>query len=445
MRLKTCASLSLTMLLACSATDPQEQSDGSTTAGGQRTSGESTGGVPSTSGEIMGSSGEGASSGDGSTQGSGGSQQMLHPSCLADDGLIFETPSDRAAYLAEGMTRYVEVVAPGGGAIPIYAQDEVSDHQLLRARALLRFFLTDVADTMYGTDKGAVADAMVANGAVLVMPNGAHEEGNEPNLNAQPLYADETPVEGSAWYLNNNWEHRDAAFEEIFHLVHDTGIGTYVPGALPAYQAALLAEAEAAIDDGRWGMGEDAWIAELSAEGSLAQEYIASVLDTYYGLWGAWDETPGGMWGIYVAKTREELDTLDPAGRRLIEAFLPPTLDYEVRLDPSLSQSFSMNLDPGLPYTHKSQYLVQVTLTGREPASIVGNDFDNTLRGNEADNTLDGGAGTDTVVYCNPLIDYELTTSDGQSVVEGPDGRDTLVRIERIQFADTTVTIARGR
>ena len=53
---------------------------------------------------------------------------------------------------------------------------------------------------------------------------------------------------------------------------------------------------------------------ELEAEGSLAQEYIASVIDSYYGLWGPWDEAEGGMWGIYVAKTRDEMTRVDPAG-----------------------------------------------------------------------------------------------------------------------------------
>ena len=69
--------------------------------------------------------------------------------------------------------------------------------------------------------------------AMLMMPEGAHREGREPRIDAQPLYEDETPVDGSRWYLRNNWEHRDAGFEEIFHLVHDAGIGTYQPGALP--------------------------------------------------------------------------------------------------------------------------------------------------------------------------------------------------------------------
>ncbi|MFT5684660.1 MAG: hypothetical protein ACI8RZ_005604, partial [Myxococcota bacterium] len=233
-----------------------------------------------------------------------------HDSCANDSRVIIDTPEVYSDLTDIGFTHYTEVVAPSGQPVRIFAQGTISEAQILRSRNLLRFFLTDVPGSTYGADKSAVANAMADNEAVLVLVDGAHEEGSEPRVNAQPLYHDELPVEGDEWYLTNNLDHRDAAFEEIFHLVHDTGIGTYEPGALPDYQTALLAEAEAAIADGRWGIATDPgvsdWIDELSREGSLAQEYIASVLDSYYGMWGAWDGE-GGMWGIYIAGDRDEV------------------------------------------------------------------------------------------------------------------------------------------
>ena len=33
------------------------------------------------------------------------------------------------------------------------------------------------------------------------------------------------PVEGDDWFVGCDYDHRDAAFEEILHLVHDNGIG----------------------------------------------------------------------------------------------------------------------------------------------------------------------------------------------------------------------------
>ncbi len=44
-------------------------------------------------------------------------------------------------------------------------------------------------------------------------------------LDGQPLYQSEIQVEGHRWYIEQNYDHRDATFEEILHLVHDTGIG----------------------------------------------------------------------------------------------------------------------------------------------------------------------------------------------------------------------------
>jgi len=370
----------------------------------------------------------------------------VHPSCLEDTNVIHQTPSSHTDYLQYGMSRYATVEAPGGGLIYIYAQDEVSEAQIRRARNLLRFFLTDVAGSLYGDDKSAVANAMADNQAVLMMPNGAHIPGQEPELQAQPLFADETPVEGSSWYMESDWEHRDAAFEEIFHLVHDAGIGTWLPGALPAYQAELDAEARLAIEDGRWGIPiepevED-WLEELEQEGSLAQEYIAAVLDSYYGLWGAWDETPGGMWGIYIAKTRAQIEQLDPNGLALLEAFLPPYLTQEVRLDEGFAGMFSLRFDDDAPYTHKSRYLTWVTLTGSHDSGLQGNDADNTLRGNAGDNQIDGGAGDDTVVYCRDRADVQLSVQGISIVVDGPDGRDSLQNVEWIHFNDVLVDTA---
>ena len=236
----------------------------------------------------------------------------LHASCKADSGLILNTPDedDFSEYYAKGFDRYTYVSAPNGGIIPIFAQDEITEGQLLRARGLLSFFLTDVPASDFGSDKSEVANAMVNNGAVLMMPNGEHEEGNEPNLDAQPLYFSETPEDGSKWFLNNNFNHRDAAFEEIFHLVHDQGIGSSEPAALPDYQELLRNAAEEALANGIWGRpiypDVAEWLDELRREDSLAQEYIAAVIDSYYGLWGPWDATDGGMWGIYIAKPEKK-------------------------------------------------------------------------------------------------------------------------------------------
>ena len=365
-------------------------------------------------------------------------------SCAEDNGIVVPTPDRYGDYKEWGFDRYAEIQAPNGKPIKIFAASAVTDEMVYRVRSVLRFFLTDVPGSRFGADKRAVANRMADNGATLMLPGGAHEEGNEPPFDAQPLYQDEMTVEGGDWYLDNDWEHRDATFEEIFHLVHDMGIGTYMPGALPEYQSELKAEALASLEDGRWGIpidpGVSDWIEELAAEESLAQEYIASVIDSYYGYWGAFDE-PGGMWGIYIAQNRDEVAEMDPQGKALLEAFLPSMVSYEARLASSFDGVFQMRFNPDEPYTHKSQYLLQATLTGSNESSILGNNSDNLLRGNSAANTLDGGEGFDTVIYCHERGDYTVEAEGAHHIVQGPDGTDTLMNMEQIYFADGTVEL----
>jgi hypothetical protein len=368
-----------------------------------------------------------------------------HPLCADDDDVVIPLPERYADLRADGYDRYTELLAPDGQPIRILAQDGPSTAQILRARNLLRFYLTDVAGSSYGSDKGAVLQLLADNMATLALPNGADGD-HHFRLEAQPLYQDELPVEGSAWYLDSDYEHRDAAFEEIFHLVHDMGIGTDWPGALPAYQQALLAEAEAALEDGRWGIPVDPevedWIRELRAENSLAQEYIAAVIDSYYGLWGAWDEAPGGMWGIYIAKTRDEVLTHDPAGAALLEAFLPPAMaGYEAILDPAFEGVFSTVFDADEPYTHRSRYLVTVRLTGSADSGILGNDADNILMSNDGDNTLDGGEGEDSVVVCEYSDQISLSAEGEGWILRSSSGEDRLLNIEWIHALDGLVEV----
>ena len=347
-------------------------------------------------------------------------------------------PED-SEYREEGFVKYTEVIAPNGKSIPIIAQNGVRDIALARCRNLLKFYLTNVPGSKYGSDKSKVANAMANNHAILMMPEGAHREGHEPEIDAQPQFESETPVDGSHWYIHNDWDHRDAAFEEIFHLLHDNGIGTYKRGALPQYQKELKAEAIQSLKDGRWGIAIDPhvknWIEELRRENSLAQEYIASVIDSYYGLWAAFDENPGGMWGIYIAKTRDEIKEKDPNGFALLEAFLPPMMfGYESLIDPNFRGTFSLQYNEEFPYTHKSQYYVDATLTGSINSNLLGNDADNTLRGNSGNNILDGGEGNDTVIFQGKKDEYEITDNIVKDTIQGRDGTDTLISIESIQF-----------
>ena len=353
--------------------------------------------------------------------------------------------------VARFYNKYIAYRTPDDGWIPLLAQDQVSDEQLLRAYNILDSYLTDAPGTEFGADKAKVANAMAANGAVLILPNGEDDGSNAPEDRAaaigQPLFARELPTEGSKAYMENDFDRRDAGFEEILHLVHDYGIGTvYTDGALkPSYQKEIHDAAYDALKEGRWAASPEAadWVEELKAEGSIEQEYLASVIDSYYGLWGAWDEAPGGMWGEYVAKTRDDLATLDPAGLDLVEKFFADNLHYMARIDPDFEGTFSMTFDPSEPYTHKSRYLTNARLLGEASSNLIGNDRKNVLMGNRGDNIIDGRGDEDVVQFLGASTEYDISTIEGDILVvdrnEGRDGQTTLRNIEILRFTDIDI------
>lgn len=90
----------------------------------------------------------------------------------------------------------------------------------------------------------------------------------------------------------------------------------------------------------------------------------------------------------------------------------------------------------------------QLTLTGSRSINGTGNDLANRINGNGADNILtglggddviDGGAGTDTAVFTASLAQSRLSFQGGMMIVDGPDGHDTLVNVEKLRFADLTL------
>ena len=363
--------------------------------------------------------------------------------------------------------KYTKIQAPNGQAIHFIAQNAITDAQIVRARNILQFYLTNVPGSQYGADKTVVTNKMGTNEAILMLLNGS-DTGNPPAINGQPLYQNEMAVEGHTWYINNDYSHRDASFEEILHLMHDMGIGVDTNGtpstigALPAYQTEIRAAQDNADNSfAIWPLGatsDPSWYNQLSNENSLSQEYLAAVVDSYYGLWEAWNDSNNpssattGMWGEYLAKTRAEIQTEDPMGWALLPKYFSPYININMDIDPTFTGVFDMNRNTSLPYTYKSQYLQHLTLTGTNASGIKGNDLNNNLNGNTANNTLEGGkgndtldgkAGTDTSIFTGNRSEYTITVNGSTITVQdntaNRDGTDTLTNIEALQFADQTV------
>lgn len=72
---------------------------------------------------------------------------------------------------------------------------------------------------------------------------------------------------------------------------------------------------------------------------------------------------------------------------------------------------------------------------------MLGNAANNRLTGGFGDDIIDGTGGIDTSVYSGARGAYSWNLSNGNVVVSGRDGTDTLANIERLQFADVKLAL----
>ena len=134
------------------------------------------------------------------------------------------------------------------------------------------------------------------------------------------------------------------------------------------------------------------------------------------------DLTPGGWTTFSSSMLGGGFYGLDAQGNRLFD----PSGNGMIFTAPG-------NIANALLYQSDVRALIENALTGS------GND---TIIGNQADNIFDGGSGTDTAVFSGPSSKYRLTFANGKWTVQdktGADGTDTLINMERLQFANKTI------
>jgi hypothetical protein len=352
-------------------------------------------------------------------------------------------------------SKYIEYIAPNKKTILIIAQDKISDEQLLKAYNILSFYLSNTISYK----KDAIANEMANNKATLLLLNGKDGDSLVPDkiLDGQPLYQLEIPTLGDNWYINNNFDHRDASYEEILHLVHDYGIGTQDNRrSMPKLQNKIFNATQNALPnniskwtkEGLWGLGDKdtkEWLLELREEGSLEQEYFASVVDAYYGLWSNYEEV-GSMWGMYQPKNREEMIIKDPLAYEIVSSFLSSDLTYMARVNPSFNGTFKIYHDKTEPYSLKSKYLVNIQLTGKNNSNLIGNSKNNILIGNLGNNIIDGKKGTDIVQFEKSSTDYKIKIENKKIYIVDkfdPKHVDILKNIEILRFIDKDIYIKR--
>ena len=183
---------------------------------------------------------------------------------------IVPLPESVPSVFSDVFVKYTKVFAPNGKPIHFLAQSDWTDDKLIKVRNILAHMLTDYPGSQYGSDKSKVANSMSDRKATMVLFNSSQASreamsglrGGVTDLDMQSMWANEIAAEGSDDYMNHIT--RDATYEEVWHLVHDTGV---IP-TLPKFQSEIEAAKDAAVEIG-WGPPNDnpsSWHSEYYAQ-----------------------------------------------------------------------------------------------------------------------------------------------------------------------------------
>ncbi|MBW3694580.1 hypothetical protein EK599_02680 [Vibrio sp. T187] len=304
-------------------------------------------------------------------------------------------------------------------------------------------------------------------------------------LNSQGLYYRELAVVGDCHYMTNfdipnscvslgtnsdgHEADRDAAFEEILHLVQAQGIAPN--DSTKPYQELVRAEALRQYTDMTNG-GSVAWNPTQSSwqdwenddvnpeiGQSYSHEYLASVFEAYMGMW---QHQNTGLDG-YKLTSRDKMVTgdngiNDDSGLDFITGMFHDMMQTTVRIDSNgvadyhtqqgnLESRFVMNAYQVAPpvdaYTFKSQYYLNAKIIGDKPMSLIANNEDNILEGNNQPNLINGLDGTDTYIINNEKSECTITASPLFVVVSCPNTNDDILHnMEKIKFTDQEVLIS---
>jgi len=126
--------------------------------------------------------------------------------------------------------------------------------------------------------------------------------------------------------------------------------------------------------------------------------------------------------------------TKNLAGSELLTANLPSAGDYILKV---ADGNVYNNTDGGL-------YTVMAGVASNAGGTQTGTAASERLSGTAGNDVIDGAGGVDTVTYAGNAADYRVAISAaGVSVVDtsGKAGSDVLFNVERLQFADRTVSL----
>jgi len=362
---------------------------------------------------------------------------------------IVDLPEDTDSIFTNVASRYTHLVAPNGDAIPFLIQENFTDEQIIHARNVLEFYLTNIPESEYGQNKTQVANAIASSNAILFLLNDEGEYENPDVLElldagviGQDLLAVEVFPAGSPEYINSS--HRDATYEEILHFIHVFGIQL----AMPGLQDSIMEAMSTAIENEIYTP-----LSDLPEE-DYDEEYLAMGLECFFGLW-AHDPNGNGTCGDneYIFINRDAMEVGDPSLYSILHGYFGDVVSTIISLPEELDDDFKILYDSTIDYTNKSQYLININLSGSNSIHIVGNNELNHFNGNSGNNhftglsgddIINGNDGVDRAIYEGNINEYvilpayvtEDTSVQVMDLIQHRDGLDHLFNIEEVQFGD---------
>lgn len=361
------------------------------------------------------------------------------------DGIV-DLPGTVHPTITDVFARYTKILSDEGEPIHFLIHEGVGDFKVVHARRILEQHIADLPGSQYGADKSALRNSMGSLRATMILfPTEGSLWNGGPEVDDflddyeapfQDLLGEEIILPGSGQYSGND-PRRDASYEELCHLMHGYGL---IP-AMPGLQAAIQAATSNALANDFYDPPSDL------PPGDTHYEYLAFAMETWYGMWR---HEPNN--GEYVFSTRAEMEAGDPMIVAILEGFFPAHHTHLASVVPGFGGTFLIEETSGVEYTFKSRYLTHVELRGGkdtdlrgndQPGSLAGTTGDNRIEGGGGDDVIDGRAGSDTAVYGGLRAEYGVHLLDGVVTVDDGqpdrDGRDRLMNIEWLEFADQTL------
>ncbi|PMO38118.1 hypothetical protein BCT11_17715 [Vibrio sp. 10N.222.52.B12] len=296
-------------------------------------------------------------------------------------------------------------------------------------------------------------------------------------MNSQSLMYRELTVEGDCHYMSNFADYcanlgehadRDAAFEEILHLVQAQGIApnastSSLQNGIQAHALSIYSDMQAGKPT-VWRPTQRDWEDWESDDfdpervkktgPSYSHEYFAAAFEAYMGVAKANGQGLDG----YQALTREEMQSQDPQAVDWISGLFHGYLQYTANIDSAGVKLYTEKTNPGTvptfrmapnkddlveAYTYKSQWLTKVKIVGDQAINVIGNDQDNTFEGNNKDNSIYGEGGINTYIVPHKLAECIVIKAKNVTVECPSTGSDELYDIQNIKFTDQTLDVTK--